>query len=307
MDNEKVIDRLINAENFRMNAECLKDKKLSEHCTFKIGGIAKYIVYPKNREIFISIIDYLVINGIKHCVLGNASNILFADEGYDGVIIFTSKFDNIYVDCSNDILYAECGASLTLAAVAAQKNGLAGLEFAYGIPGTMGGAVYMNAGAYDCEMKDVVLKSEYYDPYESAVKILEGSRHDFKYRSSFYSGKDMVILNASLKLKKENKETIKTKMDNLMLCRMEKQPLNYPNAGSTFKRYPGYYTAKLIDEAGLKGYMAGGAQVSEKHAGFIINKGGASASDVLKLIDIIKNKIFELYNINIECEIKYIR
>lgn len=305
MSNKNIIDSIFNNEKMTSQLEYYKNKKLSEVCTFKIGGVADYVAYPKSVETLMLLIESLDKAEINYRLLGNASNVLFSDNGYNGVIIFTSKLDNTFVKGS--LLYVECGVPLTYAAVVAQRHGLTGLEFAYGIPGTCGGAIYMNAGAYGGEMKDVVASSTYYMPEHKAVDRLIGIQHEFGYRTSFYSkNENYIILSAELQLAYDDMEVIKEKMDTLMNCRIEKQPLQYPNAGSVFKRYPGYYTSKLIEESGLKGFSCGGAQVSEKHAGFIINTGEATASDVLKLIDTIKERIYKLYNIKIECEIKYI-
>ena len=284
----------------KSNVDYHKNHMLSNCCTFKIGGSVDYIVYPKDTETLIDVVNHLNESGIKYHVLGNASNVLFADEGYRGVVVFTSRLDNIRAD--NDIINVECGVPLTRAAVFAMKHGLTGLEFAYGIPGTCGGAIYMNAGAYGGEMKDVTAESVFYN----GKTICKLTDHEFSYRKSFYTNSDNIILSAVLKLNREDPEVIKKKMDEYMACRIEKQPLDYPSAGSVFKRCPGHHTAKLIDEAGLKGFTVGGAQVSEKHAGFIINRGNATASDVLKLIEIIKNEIYKRNNIDIECEIKYV-
>jgi UDP-N-acetylenolpyruvoylglucosamine reductase len=304
MGNKTIIDKILDTKITSLADYC-KDKKLSELCSFRVGGIADYVVYPKSVEVLILLIDRLKEKNIKYCLLGNASNVLFSDNGFNGVVIFTSKLDSILVKGST--LNVECGVSLTHAAVIAQRNGLGGLEFAYGIPGTIGGAVYMNAGAYGGEMKDVVESSTYYTTDHKIIDRLMGVQHDFDYRESFYSKhENHVILSANLQLTYDDPENIKKKMDGFMSGRVEKQPLQYPSAGSVFKRYPGYYTGKLIEDAGLKGLTIGGAQVSEKHAGFIINRGGATAEDILKLIDIIKEKIYELNDIKIECEIKYI-
>ena len=304
MSNKSTVDKILD-NKITSQTDCYKDKKLSEVCTFRVGGAAEYVVYPKSVEALLLLIDRLKEKNVKYCLLGNASNVLFSDNGFNGVVIFTSKLDNILVKGST--LNVECGVSLTHAAVIAQRNGLSGLEFAYGIPGTCGGAVYMNAGAYGGEMKDVVESSTYYMTDHKIIDRIMNVQHDFDYRESFYSkNANYIILSVNLQLSYGDPDSIKKKMDDFMARRVDKQPLQYPSAGSVFKRYPGQYTGKLIEDAGLKGLTIGGAQVSEKHAGFIVNKGGASASDILSLIDIIKEKIYKLYNIEIECEIKYI-
>ena len=284
--------------------EYVTDASLSDFSTFRIGGKADLAVFPLCQSGMIVLIDKLISLGIRYTVIGNGSNILFDDNGFKGVLVCTDRMKNVVVE--DETIIAEAGASFTHLAVTAQKSGLSGLEFAYGIPGTVGGAVYMNAGAYDGETSQILLKSTYYDPKKNKVVTLSCKDHDFSYRHSYYMDKRYIILSAVFKLKKSAPKDIKSKMDDFMKRRREKQPLEYPSAGSTFKRYPGYYTAALIDAAGLKGYSVGGAQVSEKHAGFIINKGNATCRDVLELIGIIRTKIYETNGIWIETEIRYI-
>ena len=273
--------------------------------SFKIGGNADLAIYPNSTEQLISVVCELRKLNVRYVVIGNATNVLFADAGYRGAVVFTTKLRGISID--GNLITADCGVPLITLSVFAQKHGLDGLAFAYGIPGTVGGAVYMNAGAYEGEMKQVVSTVTFCDPSTGEIKTRSGNENEFGYRHSYYSDKDLIILSTTIDLKKaESPEAVKALMDEHMKARNAKQPLEYPSAGSTFKRYPGYYTAKLIEEAGLKGYSIGGAKVSEKHAGFVINTGGASAADVLALIDHIKAEIFRLVGINIECEVRYI-
>ncbi len=296
-----------NLEQFMKECASLdyeKDVKLSEHSTFKIGGPADYVAYPKSESALCALIDYLNEEKIKYIVVGKGSNILFADDGYRGVIVVTTHLKKIRK--SRNTLYAECGVPLSNLAVYAQKNGLTGLEFAYGIPGTVGGAVYMNAGAYGGEIKDILQKSAYFDCEISKRCELYNAGHKFGYRTSVYNSNDHVILSAVFELKPDDPEEIKKRMDGFMAARKEKQPLEYPSAGSTFKRCEGHYTAQMIDEAGLKGFSVGGAQVSEKHAGFVINKDNATAKDVKELVCVIKSKIKEKFDVDIQEEIKYI-
>ncbi len=290
-------------------AECAsldyeKNANLSEHSTFKIGGKADYIAYPKSESALCALIDYLNDENIKYAVVGNGSNLLFSDEGFRGVIIVTTRLKKIRK--VRNTIYAECGVSLSGLALYACKHGLTGLEFAYGIPGTVGGAVYMNAGAYDGEVKDVLQKSAYFDTKLSKRFELYKAGHEFSYRTSIFNNSDNVILSAVFELKEGNPDEIKAKMDGFMSARKEKQPLDFPSAGSTFKRCEGHYTAKMIDEAGLKGYSVGGAMVSPKHAGFVINTGNATANDVKELVKVIKGKIKEKFDVDIQEEIKYI-
>lgn len=273
---------------------------LSQISTFRIGGDADVIVYPKTLSVAKHLIAGAKECGVRYDVFGNCSNVLFDDKGYRGAVILTGDMSSVTV--SGNILTAECGASLVSVTLAAEKAGLSGLEFAYGIPGSVGGAVYMNAGAYGGEMSDVVLSTKFVTR-DMAVGCLSGADHRFGYRKSAYSEGAGFLLSATFGLIPAEKAVIRSKMDEFMQKRREKQPLEYPSAGSAFKRYPGFYTAKLIDDAGLKGFSVGGAQVSSKHAGFIINKGGATSADVHELVRIIKEKIYEKNGINIECEI----
>jgi UDP-N-acetylmuramate dehydrogenase len=208
------------------------------------------------------------------------------------------------------ILWADAGVSFTGLAVRALQEGLTGLEFAYGIPGSVGGAIYMNAGAYDGEISQVCVETTVYDPncaILGGIGEVTGAAQGFGYRTSvFQSAPESVILGGKFRLKAGNPAEIKAKMDDLMARRREKQPLEYPSAGSTFKRAPGYFTGKLIQEAGLKGAMVGGAQVSEKHAGFVINRNGATARDVLALIEQIKEQVVRQFGVEIECEVRII-
>ncbi|MDD4772416.1 MAG: UDP-N-acetylmuramate dehydrogenase [Eubacteriales bacterium] len=281
-----------------------RDGLLSECCTFKIGGAADYIIYPNSADALIKLITVLCDNEIRHTVFGNGSNVLFPDDGYRGVVVFTRYLNDIVI--KNDLLCVHSGTLLTLAAVSAFKAGLKGIEFAYGIPGSCGGAVYMNAGAFGGQMSDIVIAGSYYDPAERKIVEINDKDHHFGYRRSLFTGTDLIIITSSFKLQQDDPASIKERMDINMRHRVKNQPLEYPSAGSIFKRYPGYYTSKLIEEAGLKGKQIGRAQVSTKHAGFIVNLGGATASDVLCLINIIKETVYKKYSINIECEIKLI-
>lgn len=267
---------------------------------FKIGGNADAVICPTSIDALKKTIDTASRLGVRYGVFGNCSNVLFDDNGYRGALILTKGLSNIEVQ--ENRITADCGASLMSLALAAERASLSGFEFAYGIPGSVGGAVYMNAGAYGGEIADVLCSSDCLFN-DGSVKTLSKTDHNFAYRHSVYSECGGTVLSATFELEFAEKGEIRAKMDDLMSRRREKQPLEYPSAGSTFKRYPGYYTAKLIEEAGLKGYSIGGAQVSEKHAGFVINKGGATANDVCRLIDVIKEKIYQKEGIAIECEV----
>ena len=296
-----------NLEQFMKECASLdfeKNVSLAEHCTMKVGGTADYVAYPKTESALCALIDYLNDENIKYTVIGNGSNLLFSDEGYRGVIVVTTHLKKIRK--SRNTIYAEAGVSLTGLAVYAQKHGLSGLEFAYGIPGTVGGAVYMNAGAYGGEIKDVLVKSAYFDRSISKRCELYKAGHKFGYRKSVYEDNGHIILSAVFELTPKNPNEIKAEMDGYMAARKEKQPLEYPSAGSTFKRCEGHYTAQMIDQAGLKGYTVGGAQVSEKHAGFVINKDNATSKDIKELIKVIKGKLKEKFDVDIQEEIKFI-
>ncbi len=301
-------DQLINfiTTKFNGRVDVAENADMKDYTTFHIGGPCDVALFPHDKESFCDVLAYLNDNAVRYTVIGNGSNVLIADEGYRGVIVFTTKMKSF---CFNgDILECEAGAQLTAVSVRAVKDGYDGYAFACGIPGSIGGAVYMNAGAYEGQIADILLYSDYYDVKTGRIERLSAKDHDFSYRhSSYMDNPDRIVLCAGFKLvKADDHASVIALMEGHIRARKEKQPLEYPSAGSTFKRYPGYFTAALIDQAGLKGYSVGGAQVSEKHAGFIINRGNATAEDVLTLIQIIKDKIFENEGIHIECEVRYI-
>lgn len=284
-----------------LGADCICGEMLSSHTTFRIGGDASLFVSPADEGQLIGVISYLEKNGIRYFLLGKGSNVLFDDAGYDGAVVSTSKLDKISV-CGNEIT-AQCGASFTYLASVAAGNSLSGLEFAYGIPGSVGGAVFMNAGAYGSETAAVLKSSRYLDISDCTVKTLPLEEHLFGYRDSVFRHRRFIHLSSVFALQAGDKAQIRAYMNELMQRRRDKQPLEYPSAGSVFKRYPGRYTAQMIDEAGLRGLSVGGAQVSEKHAGFIVNKGNATSSDVIALVGKVREAIRDKYGIEIECEI----
>ena len=284
-----------------LGPDCICGEKLSSHTTFRIGGDASLFVSPADEDQLIGVISYLEKNGIRYFLLGKGSNVLFDDAGYDGAVVSTSKLDKISV-CGNEIT-AQCGASFTYLASVAAGNSLSGLEFAYGIPGSVGGAVFMNAGAYGSETAAVLKSSRYLDISDCTVKTLPLEEHLFGYRDSVFRHRRFIHLSSVFALQAGDKAQIRAYMNELMQRRRDKQPLEYPSAGSVFKRYPGRYTAQMIDEAGLRGLSVGGAQVSEKHAGFIVNKGNATSSDVIALVGKVREAIRDKYGIEIECEI----
>ncbi|MBR6514266.1 MAG: UDP-N-acetylmuramate dehydrogenase [Clostridia bacterium] len=285
--------------------DIIKDADMKDHTTFRIGGPCDIALFPHDRNSFCTVLDFVNKNGIRYVVIGNGSNVLFSDEGFRGVVIFTTKMKSFSFE--DDLLICDAGVQLTAVSVRAVKEGYDGFAFACGIPGSIGGAVYMNAGAYEGQISDILVYSDFYDPKTGKIERLYADDHKLGYRYSTYMDNDRIILGAAFRLTKaDDPDSVLALMEDHVRARKEKQPLEYPSAGSTFKRYPGYFTAALIDEAGLKGYSVGGAQVSEKHAGFVINKGGATARDVLELIQIIKDKIYQNKGIHIECEVRYI-
>lgn len=300
---DQLIKFITSKYNDRVDIEVNAD--LKDYCSFRIGGPCDVALFPHDRISFCAVVDFLRRNGIRHIVIGNGSNVLFADAGYRGVVVFTTKMKEFRFD--DDMLICDAGAALTAVSVRAVKEGYEGYAFACGIPGSIGGAVYMNAGAYEGQISDILVYSDYYDPNSGEIVRLSAEDHNFCYRYSSYMDNDRIILCAAFKLKKaDDPQSVLALMEDHIRARKEKQPLEYPSAGSVFKRYPGYFTAALIDEAGLKGFSVGGAQVSQKHAGFIVNRGNATANDVLTLIQIIKDKIYENKGIHIECEVRYI-
>lgn len=289
-----------------LGCNVLKDEPMKKHITFKLGGNAKIFVEPESEEQIVKLLKKCDELGLHSVLIGNGSNLLVPDEGIDGVVIHLGeKFGKIEL-ISDTELFVQAGANLMRVCKAALNNSLSGLEFAYGIPGSAGGAAYMNAGAYGGEMKDVLYKCSCIDT-DLNLTSLQGEELDLSYRHSAFCDNGYIITGLYLKLEKGNAEEIKAKMDDLMSRRRDKQPLDFPSAGSTFKRPEGYFAAKLIDDCALRGKSVGGAQVSEKHAGFVINKGGATCADVLELCDLVKKEVKNKFGVDLEREIKIIR
>ena len=278
---------------------------LSRHSSFRIGGAADVALFPQSTESLCQTLTFLSEQEIPVLVIGNGSNVVFADEGYRGAIVFTGKCRKIKIE--NDTVYADAGVSLSALSSAARDESLSGLEFAFGIPGTLGGAVYMNAGAYGGSMSDVCISSQYYDLKTGVVSELIADEQCFDYRKSDYQNHpERIILSASMKLKNGNRKKITETMRTYLDKRRASQPLDLPNAGSTFKRPEGYFAGKLIEDCGLKGLTVGGAQVSQKHAGFIVNIGGATCEDVKRLIEQIQATVLQQTGVELECEIKFL-
>lgn len=289
-----------------MGISCRELVSLANYTTMQVGGDAALVAFPSSTEQLITAVREAKNNNVRYVVIGNGSNTIFADSGFDGLVIITSEMKKFTVE--ENIIKADCGASLSRLAVAAQRAGLTGLEFAYGIPGTVGGSVYMNSGAYGGCMADVVVSTICFDVKNLSVRKIDAPEIGFHYRDSIYSrNPDLILLAVMLELKPGKTEEIIAKMNENIRDRKEKQPLEFPSAGSIFKRPVGYYAGQLIESCGLKGYRIGGAEVSEKHAGFIINRGGATADDVMKLISHIKGEIIRNYSVELECEIRYVK
>ncbi len=282
--------------------ENVSGKKLT---SFGVGGNVRLVVRPRDYEQIIAVFKHLERENIPHMLIGRGSNIVIDDEGFDGVMVLLSEWNRIVVE--GEHIAAGGGASLMSLAVEARKHSLTGLEFAHGIPGSVGGGVYMNAGAYGGEISDVLTSCECYDKKNGRIICLESKDCDLSYRHSiFQDNKDLIVLGAFFKLKQGNEDEIHAKMDSFRASRLEKQPLEYRSAGSTFKRPENSFAGKLIEDAGLKGVSVGGAQVSEKHAGFIINKGNATSEDIRDLVELVKKRVRESSGIMLECEIEFI-
>lgn len=288
-----------------LGCEVRLNEKLSLHTTFKIGGSCKAFVIIKSKESISELIKLSNDLNEKFMVIGNGSNLLFDDKGFNGVIFqIGSSMQNIELFDSNTIK-VEAGVSLIKLCLFAAENCLSGLEFAYGIPGTIGGAVYMNAGAYGGEIKDVIVSCTAVNNRGEVIELNKDSM-GLSYRHSCFQNSDLIIISATFLLKNGKKKDIQEKMSDLMFKRKDKQPLEFPNAGSTFKRPEGQFAGKLIQDCGLKGFSVGGAQVSEKHSGFVINKGNATFKDVTELILEVQNRVKTETGYFLECEVKII-
>lgn len=281
-----------------------ENEPMSMHTTFRIGGPARYFAIVNSEEDLIKTIKLVREENQEYFVLGNGSNILVSDKGFDGVVLqLSGEFDTIHLSGNNII--AGSGLLLSQVAKTALDSSLAGLEFASGIPGTIGGAIVMNAGAYGSEMKDVVkaVRILWLEPDEPTIETLSLDDLKLSYRHSILKERKGIVLDVKLTLKPGSKEEIKSIMDDLAAKRREKQPLEYPSAGSTFKRPEGYFAAKLIEDAGLKGYKVGTAMVSDKHAGFVVNTGGAKAAEVKQVMDHVVHTVNQSFGITLEPEV----
>lgn len=280
----------------------LINEPMNRHTSFKIGGNADIFISVSNIENFKKVYEICKSSSAPLTLLGNGSNVLVSDDGIRGVVLTLSGMNKITVD--KQTLTCEAGALLSSACKAALENGLSGLEFAYGIPGSIGGAVFMNAGAYGGEIKDIIVSATVFDGEN--VKEISASQMKLGYRTSIFKENKHTVLSAKFSLKSAEKNDIKAKMDDFICRRKSKQPLDFPSAGSTFKRPEGNFAGTLIENCGLKGFSIGGAEVSKKHAGFVINAGNATASDVKAVIDAVKQKVFSDTGIILEPEVIFL-
>ena len=280
-----------------------QQEPMKKHTTFRVGGPADLYVCPKKQELPV-ILGLAKKKGLAVTVIGNGSNLLVGDGGYRGAVIQIYK-NMSAVTVEGTEITVQAGALLSSVAAAAKNAALTGFEFAGGIPGTMGGAVVMNAGAYGGEMKDVLTEVTVMDE-EGEIVTLPADKLELGYRTSIIKTAGYIVLEAKLQLKEGNPEVIRETMKDLTIRRTTKQPLEYPSAGSTFKRPEGYFAGKLIMDSGLAGYQVGGAQVSEKHCGFVINAGGATARDVRTLMDNVRDIVYKKYGVTLEPEVKFL-
>ena len=283
--------------------EITENEPLKNHTTFRIGGNATYFVSPSSEEEIVCVLRAAEDFSVRTLVLGNGSNMLISDKGFDGAVIYIGeKMSDIEIDGENTIK-AQAGALLVRVCRFALENSLGNMEKLFGIPGSVGGCLYMNAGAYGGEMKDVVVSARCVDR-SGDIKTIPLEEMSLSYRHSIFSEKGYIVTSVTFKLEKSDKNIIESEMDLYMQKRKDKQPLEYPSAGSVFKRPEGYFAGALIEECGLKGMTIGGAQVSDKHAGFIINTGSATQKDVSSLIEFCKKTVFEEKGVMLEEEIK---
>lgn len=304
MDKEKIVKNL---KNICKTATILQDEPMKKHTSFKVGGIADIYVKADEIQDIKEIVRFVKENNIPFNIIGNGSNILVTDKGIRGIVLEVNLQKQSFEEQDDGMLVTVgAGVKLTAFSVECKKKSLTGFEFAYGIPGTIGGGIYMNAGAHGREMKDIVVSTTYLD-FNGNIKTLENDEQEFDYRQSIFLKNNIgIILESKLRFKYGNIEEIEQKMNEYSTYRKEKQPISYPSAGSTFKRGNDFITAKLIDECGLKGYQIGGARISDLHAGFVINENNATAKDILDLIEYTKKKVYEKFRKHIELEIKII-
>lgn len=303
MGETEIVKKLIDIngeEQIRMH------EPMSRHTTFRIGGPAKVFVSPNNIEKIIKTINLLRKENTEYFILGNGSNLLVADEGYEGIVVSTENLKNVNIEKEQGemtYIYAESGVMLSRAAILASESSLTGFEFAGGIPGTIGGAVSMNAGAYGGEIKDIIVSADVLINDGTVVK-LTNEELKLSYRNSIVQKENLIVLSAEFALKKGRKSEILAKMKDYSERRRDKQPLEYASAGSTFKRPEGYFAAKLIDDAGLRGYREGNVMVSEKHCGFVINLGEGTCEEAKSVIKHVKEEVQKQFGVTLEMEVR---
>lgn len=289
----------------QLHCTVLCNEPMSKHTSFRIGGNAKYVVIPHDEQALIAVLQLFKTENYPFILIGNGSNVLFADEDFDGAVIqLTDGLTKIKL-LEDGMIYCEAGVILSRLAMFALENGLTGLEFAHGIPGSVGGAVFMNAGAYGGEIKDCLAAVRHLSP-DGEIQETDASDLHFTYRHTSFTENKHLILGAWFRLKNGDKTLIRARMDELIQKRRTSQPLDLPSAGSTFKRPPEGYAAAHIDECGLKGHSVGGAQVSPKHAGFVVNTGGATAQDVKDLMKMIQDTVQAEHGVLLEPEVIFL-
>lgn len=294
-------------KDYLPEVKVLCDEPMASHTSFRIGGPAKRMAFPTETEQVVLLVSFAQELGITPLLMGNGTNLLVGDQGIDGLVINTKGMEKITPGENEGEIVAQAGASLTRTALFALENGLSGLEFAHGIPGSVGGGISMNAGAYGGEMKDVLAGAAILFP-EEGVKNLTCEELHLSYRHTIINEHpDAVVLYGVFRLQRGDKAEIKAKMDELMVRRKGSQPLEYPSAGSFFKRPTGHFAGALIEQANCKGMTVGDAQVSEKHAGFLINTGHATCTDVLALMEEVQKKVYEMHGVSLEPEVKIIK
>ena len=300
MEIEKIaqlLKEIVGEDNVKTN------ESMAKHTTFKVGGNADIFVKVKNYNQLIDILNKKI--DLPITIVGNGSNLLVKDKGIRGIVIkYTSNNINILKNDEENIVEVDAGVMNGVLAHHLLENGLTGFEFASGIPGTIGGAIYMNAGAYGKEISEVVRDITFINLKDNKIHTIKNNHCNFSYRNSIFMNMNVIIIKATMVFTKAEKNDIKRTMDKYQKKRLSSQPIEYPNGGSTFKRGEGFITAKLIDEAGLKGYKIGGAEVSTKHAGFIINSNNATAEDILKLVEHVQRQVYKKFNKKIELEMR---
>ncbi len=282
--------------------QILNNEPMYLHTTFRVGGPADTVLVPANEKEAVALLRLFSDNREPFFILGNGSNLLVSDSGYRGTVILLDQ-NLSETGTDGDVIYAQAGALLVRVAAQALSSGLSGMEFASGIPGTIGGGITMNAGAYGGEMKDIVETVRLYDLDRKEIVEKDAEQMNFSYRNSIIRQGRYAVISVKLKLTPKNPDLIRARMDELKEARTQKQPLEFPSAGSTFKRPEGYFAGKLIEDAGLKGYRVGGAMISEKHAGFVINAGNATADDIITLIRNVREKVYEKEHVMLEPEV----